>query len=95
MEVNDLLAAPSASSVHSTLAPMIVEPGLSLLGSNDAPPAEPGGNDPGLNSATVFSDSSTPNTGGSMKTHHWIMIAVVIAVLLGLWYYFGSSAGAA
>jgi hypothetical protein len=85
---------PSAAGTHNTLA---IEEGLvptiPTLGGINSPPVPPGSNDPGLN-PLVSSKSLTDAFGGSMTKKHWLIVAAVLLLLVGLWYFGVFSGGA-
>jgi hypothetical protein len=86
------LSNAGVPSVHDNILPATVQPGTSLTGSAYNTPTPANANDPGLDSV-----SRSPFQSGvtNMKSHHWVMIGVIVLVLLGLWYYFGGQGTAA
>ncbi len=85
--VNELLSHPGTlhgGPIFETgLYGGTISPTLSTTGSPNAPPTPAQSNEPGLNSSNIFS-----NLGGNMKSHHWFWIVGILAVLLGLWYFY-------
>lgn len=79
MVFEDIIATVGGTYAHNNLMPE-----LSVSGGLNSPAEQPGGNDPGLNSNGVSS-----NTEKTTMTFHWGWIVAVLAVLLGLWYFFG------
>jgi hypothetical protein len=61
-------------------------PELSLEGGENSPPETPGANDPGL--------ASKISIGGFSVSKKWMWIIAILAIILGLWYFYGSSATA-
>lgn len=61
----------------------------SLTGSPNNVPTEAGANDPGLEPET------NGTSGGNLMRKHWLwIVGIILLVLLGLWYYGGSSSAA-
>lgn len=93
MVFDDLFAMPSAAGVHNTLVLAgdyeYGSPALSLTGGTDSPPTPEGSNDPGLEAK-----KSLFPFGGDMTKTHWIILALVVLALLGLWYFSGSGTAA-
>jgi hypothetical protein len=62
----------------------------SLTGSKNNVPTAPGANSPGLEAAEQL-----PPEGNRMKKHWLWIVGIILAVLLGLWYFGGKSSAAA
>jgi hypothetical protein len=85
---------PSSAGAHNTLATEDgLSPTLSNLGGPNSPGVPQGSNDPGLVEKADLTDANF--IGGNMTKKHWLIIAAVLLLLVGLWYFGVFSGGAA
>jgi hypothetical protein len=61
---------------------------LGLTGEANNPPTPSGSNSPGLDSQTEVAHAPK---GNAVKSHHWIIIVLIVLAIFAGWYFWGGS----